>query len=763
MTRILYTGETGASTWDLYVSNGPGQATDIATNVYYPGLLVVGGKVLFQNIARDGTHLSATNGYAAGTTQIFPTHVFPGAIAFGNNALFEAEDSTRNTVIWITDLANNTAREISTQGSLSDAFIVGKYAYFSGADSSGNQGIFRTDGTTTVEIVSGSAAHPPRADPVGKTVVFWEWDAAAAGYELVSDLGAVLLSASQADFYPTTGIAVGNEIIFEVDATNGDNSLWATDGTTAEEIPSDGGVDAVFGNRAVIIGSHGPGVWNGFSLVTPSFLLGVRGEGVMVGDYLFFNGYNSSAHDNAPTLCVMNVVTGAITEYPSFTGYNGPGPFILLGDKEVLFAGGLIAAGLWASDGPSAPVEIIGSNSPLPVEPTFFFALNDRQVLFVNYDGSLWVTDGTYGGSFQIESADQGNNTLAPTNFRDVGNGIVAFDSPDSNGYYGTWVTNGTAAGTYELGAFAGLTDIVTLPDQPQPADFKGSGNSDVLFRAGTSGDTGFYSIVNSANAGWVDIGASSTAYSVAGTGGDFNGDGMSDVLFRNGSSGDTGFYAIVNGVNAGWHDVGASSTAYGVMGTGDFNNDGTSDILYRNNSTGDTGFYAVVNGANTGWHDVGASSTAYAIAGVGDFNNDGTSDILYRNGTTGDTGFYAIVNGVNTGWNDVGVSSTAYSIVGVGDFNGDGTSDILYRNNSNGDTGFYEIAAGVNTGWHHVGASSTAYSVVGVGDFNGDGTSDILYRNDSTGDTGFYAIVAGVNTGWHDIGASSTAYRVTG
>jgi hypothetical protein len=189
---------------------------------------------------------------------------------------------------------------------------------------------------------------------------------------------------------------------------------------------------------------------------------------------------------------------------------------------------------------------------------------------------------------------------------------------------------------------------------------------------------------------------------------------GNSDILFSNQTSGDTGVYAIDPGISVGWQDIGFSSTAYSVVGTGDFNGDLTTDVLFRNNTTGDTGFYKIVNGTNAGWNDVGASSIAYSVAGVGDFNGDGVSDILYRNNLTGDTGFYAIVNGANTGWHDVGASSTAYSVVSVGDFNGDGTSDILYRNNITGDTGFYAIVGGVNQGWNDVGASSTAYHVAG-------------------------------------------------
>jgi hypothetical protein len=72
----------------------------------------------------------------------------------------------------------------------------------------------------------------------------------------------------------------------------------------------------------------------------------------------------------------------------------------------------------------------------------------------------------------------------------------------------------------------------------------------------------------------------------------------------------------MVDGVNTGWHDIGVTSTAYTVVGTGDYNGDNTADILFRNNTAGDTGFYEMVNGVNTGWHDIGATSTAYKVVG---------------------------------------------------------------------------------------------------------------------------------------------------
>jgi hypothetical protein len=217
----------------------------------------------------------------------------------------------------------------------------------------------------------------------------------------------------------------------------------------------------------------------------------------------------------------------------------------------------------------------------------------------------------------------------------------------------------------------------------------------------------------------------------------------------------------------SGWVDIGASSTAYSVVGMGLFEagngENNTSDILYRNNSTGDFGFYNIVNGANTGWVHLGGSSTSYSVVGEGDFENDGSPDVLFRNNTTGDTGFYNIVNGANAGWHDIGASSTAYSVVGIADLFGNAATseDIIFRNNTTGDLGYYDMFNGSNAGWFDLGATSTAYSVVGVGDYYGNGTNDILFRNNTTGDTGFYGIKNGSNAGWHDLGATSTAYHV--
>ena len=287
----------------------------------------------------------------------------------------------------------------------------------------------------------------------------------------------------------------------------------------------------------------------------------------------------------------------------------------------------------------------------------------------------------------------------------------------------------------------------VNAPGSVKHSDFNGDGFSDVLWRDNSSGDTG-YTDFHAGNA-WHGLGASSTAYSVVGTG-DFNGDGFGDALWRNNSSGDTG-YTDFHGGNA-WHGLGVSSTAYSIVGTGDFNGDGFSDILFRSAASGDTG-YSDQHNANA-WHGLGAASTAYSVVGTGDFNGDGFSDVLWRNNSSGDTG-YSDLHGGNA-WHGLGTSSTAYNVVGTGDFNGDGFADVLWRNNSSGDTGYTNVHGG--NAWHGLGASSTAYSVVAVGDYSGDGFDDILYRNAASGDTGYADLHA--NT-WHGLGAASTSYLV--
>jgi ELWxxDGT repeat protein len=715
---------------------------------------------------------------------------------------------------------------------------------FDGTDSAGDQGLWVTNGIAagTSELISGVTPSDLAlfnsevlfADDVSGNFGLWVTNGTAAGTsELTGITGA---NTTNAGFDPVSLTILNGEVLFNGTDGAGDQGLWVTNGTAA-------GTQEITGITGAYIGGLDPGdlttfngtvVFNGFDTIRnyglwvsngtaggTHELTGISGAYAVSGlfegsgeiiadpDFTVFNsevlftGYDAS--DNVG-LWVTNGTSGGTSEVTGigagFVSVNGPdGPIVdpdfTVFNGEVLFAatnGPSQTGGLWVTNGTTAGTSELGgaNNSGISgaytqgllynaisgaIDPDF--TIFNGEVLFEGFDADsrygLWVTNGTAAGTSEVgglgNTGISGAYTggLSPTNFT-VSDGEVLFEGKDAAGNEGLWVTNGTAAGTHELTGISGASTSgigpsgltpFTLPSKlAAPDDFTGSGTSDILFRADATGDTGFYEMVNGVNTGWHDIGSSSTAYSLVGAG-DFTGNGIDDVLYRDNTTGDNGFYAIVNGAYGGWQDLGPTNTSYSVVGVGDFTGNGTDDILYRNSSTGDTGFYEMVNGVNTGWHDIGSSSTAYSVVGVGDFTGSGTDDILFRDNSTGDTGFYEIANGAFTGWVDIGASSTAYSVVGVGDFTGSGTDDILYRDNTTGDTGFYQIVNGVNTGWVDIGPSSTAYSVVGTGDYTGSGTDDILYRDNTTGDTGFYQIVNGANTGWHDLGASSTAYHV--
>ena len=233
------------------------------------------------------------------------------------------------------------------------------------------------------------------------------------------------------------------------------------------------------------------------------------------------------------------------------------------------------------------------------------------------------------------------------------------FGASDADGdaltYYLTDATTNPASGHFVVSgtAMAGGTSLSLSAAQLAQTVFVtgAGGSSDYLFVQVSDGHA-------LSSMGQFEIDARKTAAD------DFNGDGFSDVLWRDNSTGGIGYSDVHNFA---WHDLGGSTVALSLAGTGDFNGDGFSDILWRNNSTGDTGYSDVHNAT---WHDLGGSTTNLTVVGVGDFNGDGFGDILWRDNSTGGTGYSDVHN---FAWHDLGGSTVTLSAVGTGDFNGDG------------------------------------------------------------------------------------------
>jgi ELWxxDGT repeat protein len=717
--------------------------------------------------------LWATNGTVSGTHEITgiantgPQGIDPLYITpFNGTALFNGTDTSNQFQLWTTNGTAAGTHELTGISGASASGLDPRYmhVYNNEVLFRGNSGVpgnyipnlWVSDGTAAgTHLLSGIAnafsggllGDDPDFTNFGGRVLFrgrdaannvglWTTDGTAAGtFELAPISGAFVVGSPGSDVQPRYMAVLGNHVLFDgADQEDTPGSLWITDGTA-------GGTFEIGGQgNAGIAGSPNGDANQLPHGIQPRFLTTFNGK-------VLFAGQDNTLKPN-----LFYADTDALWISDGTAG----------GTVEV---GGAGNAGIAGAN--SAQNGGIFWNQSVEFPD---FTVYNNMVLFVGRDASnhigLWRTDGTAGGTFEIGGQNNtgitgglGFSGSESPNFH-VYNGRVLFEGFDSLNAATLWVTDGTAGGTHELTGIAGAagnftpTGFATLPTSPR--DLTADGVSDVVWRNAGNGDTGYWGISNYV-ATWHDFGITSTAYSVVGTG-DFNADGTSDILWRNNANGDTGYWGINNNV-ATWHDFGITSTAFSVVGTGDLNADGRSDVLWRNNANGDTGYWALGSNSSATWHDFGITNPSFSVVGVGDFNDDGFSDVLWHNNSSGDTGYWALGSNSSATWHDLGTASTAYSVAGVGDLNGDGTSDILWRNNSNGDTGYWSVN-GDSRLWYDFGITDSSYSVAGVGDYNGDNTSDVLWRNNSTGDTGVWLVSDNFGT-WHDFGVTSTAYSV--
>lgn len=266
-----------------------------------------------------------------------------------------------------------------------------------------------------------------------------------------------------------------------------------------------------------------------------------------------------------------------------------------------------------------------------------------------------------------------------------------------------------------------------------RPADFDGSGKSDLLWRKAATGENAVWVMSGATVAQGAALPALPAAWAVAGQG-DLDGDGRADVLWRNA---DTGAAAVwfLNGTSlASAAYTTAVAAPWTVAGVADFDANGKDDVLWRNPTTGQNAVW-LMNGAAVATAAVLPTVTgAWEVAGVGDLDATGKADVLWRDAASG----------TNAVWfmNDATVASAGYlpgvaspwAVAGVADLDGNSRADVLWRR---ADTG--ENAAWLVNGAAVVSASTlppvaAPWAVAGVGDFDGTGKADVLWRNADTG-----------------------------
>jgi ELWxxDGT repeat protein len=316
--------------------------------------------------------------------------------------------------------------------------------------------------------------------------------------------------------------------LFNGTDTSGNNGLWITNGTAA-------GTHEVTG----ISGAYSGGLFSAAMFTTFDLFFAVfNGE-------VLFNGTDTSGNNGLwitnGTAAGTHEVTGISGAYSGGIFFNAPPDFTVF-NSEVLFEGADASGGfgLWMTNGTAAGTTEVGGiansgvsgASSFGLDP-FYFTVFNGEVLFAGLDASeqtgLWITDGTAAGTMEVggiaNSGVSGASSfgLDPVDLT-VFNSEVLFAGLDASVNNGLWVTNGTAAGTFEVigisGAYSGGVCNEEFGGPPDLAVF----NGEVLFNGrDTSGNNGLW-ITNGTAAGTTEVGGiANSGVSGANTGGIFN------------------------------------------------------------------------------------------------------------------------------------------------------------------------------------------------------------------------------------------------
>jgi ELWxxDGT repeat protein len=347
-------------------------------------------------------------------------------------------------------------------------------------------------------------------------------------------------------------------VLFNATGTDDEPELWVTNGTAA-------------GTSEVAEESIG---------LDPQYITNFNGVAL-------FEGADQNPDPEAlPGLWETNGTAAGTSEIGGIASseiananFNGLQPsYFQVYHGEALFQGaaglaGDVVLGLWVTNGTAGGTSEIGGNKNSEIhnaysggllqDPPDFTPFNGK-VLFRGWDSlgevGLWITDGTAAGTKQLApiagaafgpAAPPIGYDIQPQFMAVLGNKLL-FDGADQEDTEGSlWVTNGTAAGTSEVGGEGnkGIKDTPftdpagDLPDGLQPYDlttFRSevlfAGQDDTLFHGDTYNHTYALWKSNGSAAGTVEIGgfgnSEITEANTAANGGIFNFEGVADPDF---------------------------------------------------------------------------------------------------------------------------------------------------------------------------------------------------------------------------------------
>lgn len=454
----------------LWISDGTSAGTtQVKQGAGGTGFTQSGSQVLFAaSDAAHGSELWVTDGTSAGTTllkDINPgtTGGFVGSIPgslniptslrpAGTKMVFLGNDGVTGTELWVTD---GTSAGTSL---LKDIYV--------GSQTS-NPEYFSAFGTKQL-FSAFDGLHAAAGDGLtGREL--WVTDGTAAGTSVLKDINPAINASSS----PLTITDLGTgRALFSAFSGSASRELWVTDGTAA---------------GTSLLKDINPGFYRP-SNPGPATLVGTTGLAVFAA----FTDATTTSTAHGTELWVTDGTAANTSRLKTFSGgYQGGNTSFLANSansgsvtafaNKVLFIGtDAGATSLWSTDGTVGGTAKLSDMSLFASGPAF--TQIGTKELFWNAAGSgpatPWVTDGTSGGTSQLKMLNTQVTQGQAYGFAAIGTkalfNAVAATGPTS-GTHTLWITNGTTAGTYDIG--------VNLSD---PKGFSVVGNK-VFFQAADS------------------------------------------------------------------------------------------------------------------------------------------------------------------------------------------------------------------------------------------------------------------------------------
>ena len=403
--------------------------------------------------------------------------------AFGAGVLFQALDNVGGVGLWYSD---GTAAGTYEIGRANNAGIANAPTNTLGAGGLEPQSL----------TIFGSKAAFIGSDPVSGTQELWITDGNAAGALELGGTGNADIGLKQVG---SVLAAMGNKLLFNGFDTNGYDGLWVTDGTVADTQELDGkgsagipgepmnglalsgglvnlgslslflandangytglfATDGTTAGTAELVGNGSLGSGPGANYYNAADLVGI-------GSYALFSAYDAGGYDG---LWITDGTVDGTCEIYGPQAVSGasvgqtfsPDDLVYLGNGTVVFtaydANGMTT--LWSSD-----ISTTGSASGAPTDtmtvtttgaatgPTTVTTTITRTDTTTGATAVTTAVTSEIGGLGDSDLAYVRPGALDVQNLTRIGNKAI-FSGADASGYEALWVTDGTTAGTFEIG-----------------------------------------------------------------------------------------------------------------------------------------------------------------------------------------------------------------------------------------------------------------------------------------------------------------------